>query len=191
MLFNKENYRVFKCTEQTEELYDCIEYEEDDYGRTQSDFYYLEQPYNHQQTMYSDFVNVYCPIAPSGNYNQRFGELYQKSLKNMELVGTYDGNKFDCEVPMMFTSIHELKPLNVFELENDHTYRAGVFKADPLIVIPSHIPLVLERFDDIGYQVGEWLIVSELKSGQKHKIHGNLRINKLGYIKCIREFIKE
>jgi hypothetical protein len=202
MLFNQASYKVFKCLKKTEEQYPKEVYFFDDYGSTtsyqewhwrpfDSEYYYLEKPYNHQQTLYSNFVNVYYPIAPSGNYNQRFGELYQKTLRNMEFVGTYDGKQFDCDVPIMFTSVHELKPLDVFEFEKDHTYRDGVFKTDPVIVIPAHTSLVLERFDDISYMISEWLIASELESGQKHKIYGDLRVNKLGHIKHVREFVKK
>jgi len=200
-MFNKSKFKVFKTGPNTEEMYLETEYDEDEYGSSggwqkecwrkyQSDLYYLEEHYNHAQTMYSNFKLTYYPIAPSGKYNQRYGELYKKTLRNLDCVGEYDGAEFNFEIPYLFTSVHELLPLDVFELEKDHTYRDGVFKSDPIITIPANVPLVLEKFDDLRSMIGEWLIVSEMESGKIHKIYGNLTVNKIGKMILKRELKK-
>jgi len=200
-MFNKSKFKVFKTGPNTEEMYLETQYDEDEYGSSrswqkecwrkyQSDLYYLEEHYNHAQTMYSNFKLTYYPIAPSGKYNQRYGELYKKTLRNLDCVGEYDGSDFNFEIPYLYTSVHELNPLDVFEFEKDHTYRNGVFKSDPIITIPANVPLVLEKFDDLRSMIGQWLIASEMESGKIHNLHGNLIVNKIGKMILKREFKK-
>jgi hypothetical protein len=200
-MFNKSKFKVFKTGPNTEEMYYETEYDEDEYGSSrswqkecwrkfQSDLYFLEEHYNHAQTMYSNFMLRYYPIAPSGKYNHRYGELYKKTLRNLDCVGEYDGSDFNFEIPYLYTSVHELNPLDVFEFEKDHTYRDGVFKSNPIITIPANVPLVLEKFDDLRSMIGEWLIASEMESGKIHNLHGNLTVNKIGKIILKRELKK-
>ena len=200
-MFNKSKFKVFKTGPNTEEMYYETEYDEDEYGSSrswqkecwrkfQSDLYFLEEHYNHAQTMYSNFMLRYYPIAPSGKYNHRYGELYKKTLRNLDCVGEYDGSDFNFEIPYLYTSVHELNPLDVFEFEKDHTYRNGVFKSDPIITIPANVPLVLEKFDDLRSMIGEWLIASEMESGKIHNLHGNLIVNKIGKMILKRELKK-
>lgn len=200
-MFNKAQYKVFKTGQNTEEMYFETEYDTDDYGRStswqkeswrkfQSDLYYLEAHYNHAQTMYSNFKLNYYPVAPSGNYNSRYSSLYQKTLRNLDYVGVYDGENFDFEIPYLYTSLHELQPLDVFTLESDYSYRDGIWKTDPILHISKSTELVLENFDDMKTKLFQDARVSEVNTKKMHKLHGDLRVNKIGRIILKREFEK-
>ena len=202
MLFNQVKYKVFKCGPDTETQYKVETSYEDEYGSTRfdtkemwkpfhSELHYIEHPYNQAATMYSNFVNHYDPIAPSGKYNQRFADLYSRVLRNMEFVGYYDGKECDFDVPNLYTSAQELCVLDVFDMELDHTYRDGIWKSSNTITIPAHTPLVLEKYDGMIGQHFETFQVSELETGKKYELCGDIRVNKLGHIKLVREYVKE
>jgi hypothetical protein len=201
MLFNEAKYKVFKCGPNTEEYYNERLPYKDEYGSTLyatsdkwrpffNDFYYIEETYNHAATLYSNFKLNYYPIGPSGKYNARYADLFKKSLRNMEHVGYYNGKDFDCEIPYLYKSIHELQPLDVFTLEKDHNYRKlGII--GEILTVPGGVELVLEKFDDIsGYLLSNSALVSEVKTGKKHKTFGDLHIKLAGKIKLERVYEK-
>ena len=198
-MFNKSKFKVFKTGPNTEEIYYETEPDEDEYGSSrswqkecwrkyQSDLYFVEEHYNHAQTMYSNFKLTYYPIAPSGKYNQRYGELYKKTLRNLDCVGEYDGAEFNFEIPYLYTSVHELQPLDVFCLKLDYSYRNGIWKSDPILHISKDTRLVLEEFNDAHNYLHQDVKVSELESGKIHKLYGDLSVIKIGKMILKREF---
>jgi hypothetical protein len=194
-MFQKSKYKVYKCNENTEEqIHKEIPYD-DEYGSThweqkpkwvpfKSDLYYL---LDEKQVLYTP--NRYSPIAPSGKFSIRFAGLYNKVLRNLDCVGYFDGEKFDIEIPYLYTSIQELEPLDVFRFAEDHVYRAGIFKSDPVKTIKSGTLLVLETFKDNVLNRFEVAGVYEQETGEPHVLYGNLAVEKVGKIILERKLV--
>jgi hypothetical protein len=179
-------------------MYKSKEYYEDGYGYTvshaaenwksfSSDLYYLEKIYD---PMYSHPYKEYYPIAPSGKYNARFGGLFAKVLKNMDYIGTYDGENFSIDVPQLYTSIQELDVLDVFTLEKSHLFKDGLINGKEFKV-PKNTKLVVENFETIGYQITDTVVVSNFENGTIYKIKGDVKVNKVGKIKLERVFVEK
>jgi hypothetical protein len=192
MLLNQE-YKIFRCTDHTEEQYDHKSYYNDEYGSLQSEIQQKWRPFKSESyyvqsyaaNFYSDCSDVYYPFAPSGKYHHRYGTSFQKVLRKMELVGSCKNLDFD--IPYRYTSVYELEPLDVFELEEDHAYynfRTPKIKS----VVPSKVPLVIDSFSDSEHI---FVHVYEMESKKKHKLYNDLAVNKIGRIKIVHEFVKD
>jgi hypothetical protein len=197
-MFNKARYKVYKTTPTTEIMYLHKKVTEDEYGSNRyhteerwkpfkSDLYYLEEPYNEGATFYSNFKIRYYPIAPSGKYNYHYGEAHAHFLRNMEHVGTFDGENFDIEIPYLYTSIQELKADDVFQLEEPHEYYRHPLDGKSSIKIDPSTKLVIESAYGLNRPVG----ARELDTNKSHRIHGDLKVKKIGKVEYIMKFVEE
>jgi hypothetical protein len=195
MLFNSAKYKVFKSGTKSEKMQLFPEHDFDDYGCSitrqvekwepfSSDFYFLEEIYNQGQTLYSNFKLRYFPIAPSGKYNSRYGDIFQLTLRNMEYVGNFDGQNFTIDVPHLYTSCHELKILDVFKLEEDYN---GI-SHNKAFQISKDQRLALEKYDDVGSFKCDSIIVTDIDTNKEYKMLSDIPVNKIGRIELLRVF---
>jgi hypothetical protein len=196
--FDPIKYKVYKVIPETEEQYQETRYWDDEYGSSHSEPVFKWRKFESEllwlepapHPMYSG-TDEYYPLAPSGKYNSRFAGLYYKKLRNLDCVGNYDGKEFDFEVPYLYTSIHELDLLDVFQLCED--YRSIEVYNKKGNIIKKNTPLVVEGFEKILFEYSGGVLVSKfdepdstLKSS--FILRGDVKVEKLGKIELIRNF---
>ena len=192
-MIKKTNYKVYKTTPKSTQLVKCQSSCEDEYGSTiyhdytewqpfSSELYWIkDEEYNRRGSLYWS-PNCFYPVAPSGNYNHHYANMGKKNLKDLEHVGNFDGEKFDFDVPYLYTSIFELDILDVFTLKGKYTH-SGLF-SEKEIIVNSEEKLVLEDFSKFNLNN---VSVSRLdKPSEIFTIYGDRRVNKIGRIRIER-----
>jgi hypothetical protein len=190
-MIKKASYEVFKTNESSLEKYDHKKYYEDEYGRSQIETvekWRLTSP----NIYYIKDDNIYYDVAPSGKYNEYYGQKHSKYFKLVDYVGTYDGEKFDFEIPYLWSSIFELNYLDVFHLEKgyDHTSLCSLVNGVEKYIIPPNLPLVLESHLNLNHYGG--LQISYLDNpGKKFSIVGDHKVQKIGRVEYFRKYIPD
>lgn len=198
-MFKKAKYPVYVCTDATIEIYSEQEYDTDDYGSSITRTVYKERSFmsplywiSEQDSKATISSNKYLPVAPSGEYNERFSSLYGKHLKHLKKVGYFDGDKFDINIPFQYRSILELDVLDVFTLDCSYRNVATCFDTKAYTIHTSQ-RLILESFNDLPFsnKFSSGASVTDLDTGSTYKIYGDVAVQKIGKIRLVREFVEE
>lgn len=110
--------------------------------------------------------------------------MYKETLDNMECVGTFDGEKFDFEMPYLYTSIFELDRLDVFTLKKQYKYN-GLFSEKTITIDPDE-KLVLEDF--CKYNLTNVSVSRLEEPGKIFTVYNDHKVDKVGKIRIDRIF---
>jgi hypothetical protein len=127
--------------------------------------------------------NRFFPVAPSGKMNARWSNLHHKHLRNLEEVGVYDGESFSIPIPYLYTSIYELKPLDVFEFVNDHYLKLSGG------LLPKETKYILENHHISYTETSFGITISRLDDPENtYDIFFDAAVNIIGKMKTIRVY---